>query len=140
MAITYASNAQRLKESDVPAAVKTALAVMYPDAKHVEWEMEGGKYEGEFKANSIESSAMFEASGIYIQTETEIPVLSLPETAKEYISKNLPGEKIKEAAKITDAKGGITYEAEVGESDYLFDSSGVFISRSTEDNDKEGHK
>ncbi len=136
MAVVYSVNAQKLKESDVPAAVKTAFTAMFPDTKHIKWEMENNKYEGEFKVNSVESSALFEASGTYLQIETEIPVSSLPEAVREYVSKNLAGQKIKEAAKITDANGVITFEAEVGGTDYLFDSNGGFISKSTDSKDE----
>lgn len=139
LAITYISNAQKLKESEVPAAVKSALTAMYPDAVNVKWSMEDGKYEGEFKINSVESSALFEANGAYFQTETEITVSSLPDGVKEYVSKNLSGKKIKEAAKITGADGTVTYEAEIGKTDYLFDSSGKFLSKST-DSDTEDEK
>ncbi|MEO8513091.1 MAG: PepSY-like domain-containing protein [Ignavibacteria bacterium] len=140
MAFTYGVNAQKLKEKDVPSAVKTAFTAMYPDAKQIKWEMEDKKYEGEFKANNVESSALFEANGTYVQTETEIPVSSLPEAVSEYLSKNLAGKKIKEAAKITDVKGTVTYEAEVGGSDYLFDSNGSFLSKSTDSNDNDDEK
>lgn len=137
--LTYTISAQKLKESNVPEAVKTAFTAMYPDANHIKWSMEDKKYEAEFKQYGVESSVLFETSGAYYQTETEIPKSSLPEAVREYVSKNLAGKKIKEAAKITDAKGTITYEAEVGGSDYLFDANGVFISKST-DTDQEDEK
>ncbi len=135
---TCVSNAQRLKESDVPTAVKTAFVKMYPGAISVEWEMENSKYEAEFKENNVETSAIFEANGTYVQTEVEIAVSSLPEAVREYVSKNLAGKKIKEAAKIIDAKGTITYEAEVGGKDYIFDASGVFLKIDSDgDDDKD---
>lgn len=138
--LTYPISAQKLNDSDVPQAVKTAFTAMYPDVKHIKWSLEDKKYEAEFKQNGVESSVLFEPNGTYYQTETEIPISMLPEDVKDYISKNLAGKKIKEAAKITDAKGTITYEAEAGGSDYLFDANGTFISKSTEtdqDDDKD---
>lgn len=127
LAFTYISNAQKLKDSDVPTAVKTAFVKMYPSAISVEWEMENSKYEAEFKESGAETSAIFEANGTYVQTDVEIAVSSLPGAVSQYVTKNLKGEKIKEATKITDAKGTITYEAEVGGKDYIFDASGVFL-------------
>lgn len=127
LAFTYISNAQKLKDSDVPTAVKTAFVKMYPGAISVEWEMENSKYEAEFKESGAETSAIFEANGTYVQTDVEIAVSSLPGGVSQYVTKNLKGEKIKEATKITDAKGTITYEAEVGGKDYIFDASGVFL-------------
>jgi hypothetical protein len=70
---------------------------------------------------------LIDASGNIIEKEVEISLNELPTKAKEFVSKNYSGQKIKEAAKITDAKGIITYEAEVKGKDLLFDSYGNFI-------------
>ena len=78
------------KESDVPAAVKNAFTSMYPSASAVKWEMENTQYEGEFKESGVETSAIFDASGNYVQTEVEIAVKSLPGAVSEYISKMCP--------------------------------------------------
>jgi len=43
------------------------------------------------------------------------------------LPKNIRAKKIKEAAKITDAKGVVTYEAEVTGKDLIFDASGKFL-------------
>jgi hypothetical protein len=51
------------------------------------------------------------------------------------VSKNLSGKNIKEAAKIVDAGGTVTYEAEVQGTDYLFDANGNFIKIETDDPD-----
>lgn len=55
----------------------------------------------------------------------------------DYITKNLAGKKINEAVKITDAKGKITYEAEVGKVDYLFYENEKFISKEEDNEDDE---
>ena len=128
---------QKLKEADVPSAVKIKFSEMYPNAGKIKWEMEDGKYEAEFKENKVESSALFEQNGTYVQTETEITVSSLPKAAADYISKNLPGRKIKEAAKITASDGTVTYEAEVDKDDYIFDSNGNFIRKDSGSGDNE---
>lgn len=132
---------QDVKESDVPAAVKTKFAAMYPNVTGAKWEMENGKYEAEFKENNVETSVLFEAIGKYIQTEVEIPVSSLPGGVNDYVTKNLAGKKINEACQITSSDGTVTYEAEIGKDDYLFDSNGNFLKKDsdkgdTEDDDK----
>lgn len=131
---------QDVKESDVPAAVKTKFAAMYPNVTGAKWEMENGNYEAEFKENSTETSAIFEPNGTHVQTEVEIPVSLLPSGVNDYISKTLKSKEIKEGAKITSANGTVTYEAEVGNDDYIFDANGNFLmkdsdSGDTEDND-----
>ncbi len=137
VAVGCNGNAQNLKESEVPGAVKTKFASMHPAVKNVKWEKEDGKYEAEFESNKIEASELFVANGTHVQTEVEIPVSSLPKGITEYVIKNLSEKKIHEATKITGANGTITYEAEIGDADHLFDAEGNFIKSELEDNDTE---
>jgi hypothetical protein len=133
---SLATNAQDLREKDVPDAVKTKFASLYPDVK-AQWEMENGKYEAEFYQNKFETSVLFDAAGTIIQTEREIPVSSLPQAVRDYVKKNLKGQKITEAEEISEADGTVNYEAEVGKSDYIFDSNGNFIKKETDENETE---
>lgn len=132
--------AQNLKEAEVPAAVKAKFASMFPDVKEAKWEKEQGMFEAEFKDNKVETSALFNSEGKYIEREVEIQVALLPQGVRDYVSKNLAGKKIDEATMITDARSKITYEAEVNDVDYLFDSEGKFLKKESEeenDTDKE---
>jgi hypothetical protein len=61
------------------------------------------------------------------KTAGEIELNQLPKGVLEYVKANYKGQKVKEAAKITDAKGTVTYEAEIKGMDILFDSNGKFI-------------
>ncbi len=131
------ANAQNLKESDVPSEVKAKFSTMYPQVSNAKWEKENGKYEAEFKENGTETSVLFEANGTHVQTEVEIPVSSLPSSVSAYISKNLPGKTITEAVEITTPAGTVSYEAEVGNEDYLFDGSGKYIGKDNDSNDTE---
>jgi hypothetical protein len=134
IATSYA-NAQKIKETEVPAAVKSSFAKLYPNSKVEKWEKENGNYEAGFHINKVETSVLLDVNGTLKETETEIAVSVLPKPVSEYISKNVPGKKIKEASKITDVKGVITYEAEVDEVDYVFDSNGSFIKKVVEAQD-----
>lgn len=125
--ITSLTFAQKTQDKNVPAAVKSSFQKQYPDAKEVKWEKENGNYEAEFEQTETDYSVLLDASGNILETEIEISSDALPAKAKEYISKNYAGQKIKEAAKIIDAKGTVTYEAEIKGTDLLFDSNGVFI-------------
>lgn len=121
---------------DVPKAVKDKFASMYPNVKKVDWDKEGNNYEGEFEANGIETSVVFDANGSYLQTEVEIKPSALPANIFTYVSQNYKAYKLAEAAKITDAAGTVTYEAEVKkgkeEMDLIFDSSGNFLKKESE--------
>ena len=131
--------AQTIKTQNVPDAVKAKFTTLYPEVKNVSWEKENNQSEVEFKQNTMEVSVFIDATGILtqtgilIQTETAIPVKSLPHAITYYLAKNLPGKKINEAAKIVNAKGIVTYEAEVGDDDYIFDADGNFLRKELED-------
>ena len=113
----------------VPDVVKTRFASLYPDAKNVKWDKEDALFEAGFKTNDVETSVVFDAAGAVTETETAIEASTLPPAIYEYITKNSVGKKIEEAAKIVDASGKVTYEAEVDGADYIFDETGVFLNK-----------
>ena len=117
-------------QKDIPAEVKAAFAKQYPEIKKVKWENEDGKFEAGFKQNKIECSVLMNAKGKVLETENEIQVSDLSKSIIDYVAKNYPNQKIKGAAKITDAEGVVTYEAEVKGLDLLFSDKGNFIKAS----------
>jgi hypothetical protein len=134
--IGYTACGQKVKKEDVPSVVTAKFKSLYPNIEDIKWSRENQDYEAEFDLNKVENSINFDANGNLLETETEITVNDLPTAVNTYISKNVPDEKIKEASKITDAKGTITFEAEVKGIDYIFDKDGVFIKKVDEkDND-----
>lgn len=136
--ISLAACGQKLKESDIPAAVKDAFSKSYKDAKEVKWEKESANFEAEFEIGETDQSVVYDATGNLVEIEIEIKVDELPSAVKDYVSKNYRGVKIKEATKITDAKGTITYEAEIKDKDLIFDSNGKFIKEEVDtDEDKD---
>jgi uncharacterized membrane protein YkoI len=121
------ANAQKVSDKDVPAMVKSALQKNYPNAKELKWEKEKGNYEVGFELAKTGYSVLIDASGNILETEIEIKMDALPANAKAYVSKNYAGQKIKEVAKITNSKGGVTYEVEVKGKDLVFDNAGKFL-------------
>ena len=111
----------------IPAEVIAAFQKQFPNVNEVEWEKEDGNYEAEFKINNIENSALFNSKGDLIETEAEIQLSELPAGVIDYVKTNYSGKKVKEASKITDAAGILTFEAEVKGMDLIFDSQGKFI-------------
>ncbi len=132
MMMASCSDAQKLSEKDVPEAVKSAFNQKYPNAGKTAWEMENGNYEAEFEVSEVENSVVMDASGNMLELEVEINVDALPENVKTYVKEKYASQKIKEAAKITNANGTITYEAEIKGMDLLFDASGNFIKEEKE--------
>jgi len=125
--ITSLTFAQKMQEKDVPAPVKNAFQKQYPTASDVKWDKEGEKFEASFDLNKIDNSVLFDAQGNILETEVEIELNQLPKGVLEYVKANYKGQKVKEAAKITDAQGKVTYEAEIKGMDLLFDANGKFI-------------
>ncbi len=113
------------EKAAVPAAVKSAFTKSYPGVK-AKWEKEKGKeaFEAEFEKDDKDMSVVYSAKGELLETEVEIAVSELPAAVSTYVATHHKGAKIKEAAKITDAKGTITYEAEVKGHDLFFDANG----------------
>ena len=130
------ANAQTVKEAEVPGRTMEAFRKQYPNVKVDKWEKEGANYEAEFMVDKVQTTVVYDERGKYIQTEAEMEVSALPPQINEYIEVNLNGKKVTEASKITDAAGTVNYEAEIGETDYLFDSKGTLIKQEmTEDDD-----
>ncbi|HXC04997.1 MAG TPA: PepSY-like domain-containing protein [Bacteroidia bacterium] len=117
----------KLDEAAVPASVKSKFAALYPGIKAEKWENENGNFEAKFHQNKTEMSVLLAADGNLLETETEIKVSELPKSVTDYIAKNKPGKKIKEASKIVDTKGVMTYEAEIEHTDLIFDKNGNFL-------------
>lgn len=122
---------------NVPEAVKTKFNSIYPNAGTTDWEMEDGKYEATFKVENTETSVLLSAEGNVLQTETEMDITLLPQSIKDYVSTQLAGKEISSAAKIVDANGKISFEAEVDKTDYLFDENGQYASKEDPENEED---
>jgi hypothetical protein len=132
------SYAQKLPESKVPAAVKAAMAKKYPNVTKVTWTTEEKDFESEFKQDGKEMSAIFNPSGTWKETETAIAFTALPQPVKQYLDQHFKGKKIKETAMINKADGSVAYEAEINNTDYVFDTNGKLIKKEMEgENEKD---
>jgi len=121
------ATAQKLKNANVPDVVKNALLKKYPTASNVTWEKEKGNFEANWGGKSKEdNSVVFTPDGAFVEMVVAIPVADLPLGVVTYVKAHYPGAKITEAGKVTDAKGKISYEAEVKGKDLLFDEEGNF--------------
>ncbi len=125
--ITSFTFAQNTHKKNVPTAVTISFNKMYPSAKEVKWDKEKDNYEVSFEENEMDNSILFDANGNVVETEIEIELNKLPSQILEYVKTHYSNQKVKDAAQITDAKGTITYEAELKGKDLLFDSNGKFI-------------
>ena len=127
------ANAQKPKDQ-TPAAVKTAFAAKYPGAQKVKWSIEKpGEFEVEFVLNKVESSALFDATGKFLESEVEIKEAELPQGVKATLAKDFTGFKLGEIEKSTDTKGVATFEMEAAKGKeklvLSFDGSGKLLSK-----------
>jgi hypothetical protein len=124
------TSAQKVKSTEVPQAVKDALVKNYPSATNVIWEKEKGNFEANWGGRSKEdNSVVFTPDGILVEMVVAIPVAELPAGVATYVKAHYPGAKISEAGKVKDAKGKISYEAEVKGKDLVFDQEGNFLKK-----------
>ena len=128
------AQAQKLKESEVPKAVKDAFAKRFPNTKGIEWSKESEtEFEAEFKAGGKEQSANFDQSGKWLVTETVIKKADLPQSVQTALTKEFAGYKVEEAEKVETANDGTQYEValEKGELNYevLFSADGKVLKK-----------
>ena len=108
------AEAQKLKDNEVPAPVKEAFTKRFPAAKEVKWEKENDvSIEAEFKIGKTEYSAIFDQTGKWLETETEIKKNELPEVVLSAIAKEFSGLKIEEAEKSETPDQGMLYEVKL---------------------------
>jgi len=120
--------AQDLKTKNVPAHVQDALRKKYPEAVKVSWEKEKGNYEANWGGKSGEDhSAQFTPTGDFIEIVNAVRPEELPAPIGAYIKEHYRGVRIKEAGRVTNAKGQTSYEVEVHGKDILFDGKGRFV-------------
>ncbi len=110
-----------------PNAVEQAFAQQYPTASSVKWKKEKQNFEAEFNVGDAKRSAVYDQKGRCLETEVDIHQNQLPKAAATYMRVNFGSLKITEVAKITDAKGFVTYEVEADGRDYIFDTDGKYL-------------
>ena len=119
--MSNAACAQKISADKVPAAVSTAFKTKFPSATKINWEMEKSEYEANFNLNGVETSANFDNTGKWLETETEIKTSALPTAIQSTLAKDFAGFKVNEASKIESVKNGNCYEAEVEKGEETFD-------------------
>jgi hypothetical protein len=128
MSMLWGVNAQDLKSGDVPSVVKAALSKKFPAASRVSWEKEKGNYEANWGGKSGEdNSAQFTPAGDFVEIVRNIPIAALPPGVHSYLRIHYQGARIREAGRVTDAAGTVSYEAEIKGKDLLFDLQGNFL-------------
>lgn len=121
------ANAQKLITRDVPSSVTSAFNTSHPSITDVEWRKDGNNYVVEYDADKTDMFVTYDALGTLIQTASEISSSSIPAPAMEYVKTNYKEDEIRDASKITDSNGTVTYSGKVKGMLLFFDSKGIFI-------------
>ena len=134
IAFVMSVSAMNQKDEKIPASAKTGFAAKFPTDQKVKWSVEKpGEFEAEFKLNGVETSALFDAKGTLLETETEIKESELPLAVKATIANDFVGYKLDEIEKATDAKGVITFEMEAAKGkdklEISFDVNGKLLGK-----------
>lgn len=111
--ISLMGYSQKITPDQVPAPVKQSFAKKFPAATDVKYEMEKKDYEINFKDKGVEMSANFDATGKWLETETEIRQSDLPKEVIASVGKNFAGFKISEVAKTETPDKGLIYEMDL---------------------------
>ena len=129
--VTVAQAQKKPAMVKAPAAAKEAFAKAHPGATG-KWEKEDANYEVTFKESGKTMSCIVTPNGSILETETDMPVTSLPAPVTAYIAQHYKGVKVKEAATIVKADGTTEYEANIKGKDVMFDENGKLLSSKKE--------
>lgn len=123
------------KKKEAPQAVQTAMEQLYPGISKIDWDNEDtNMWEAEFKNSGVETSVTFFADGKMKEIEEKIAMADFPKTGLDYLKQNYPKEKVEEMVRLTDANGTVTYEIEVKDSEFIFDTQGNLMQKDKKSN------
>lgn len=108
--------AQELKASKVPEAVRSQLKSRYPDVFVYEWEWKKKEklYEAEFIINGITYEAYYTAEGEWVRTERGLTKSELPEAVLESLKRSSYADReIKDVEVHSTPKHERIYEVEL---------------------------
>lgn len=106
--------AQDLRKEEVPSLILNEFIRQFPRAKQVEWELERGYYQVEFKkSNGLDQEVCFNELAQVIKEKEEVKISELPVKIRERIMKEFPGYSMDELERISDGKGITGYKIEL---------------------------
>lgn len=107
-------HAQDLRKEEVPSLILNEFIRQFPRAKQVEWELERGYYQVEFKnSKGRDHEVCYNELAQVIEEKEEIKISELPIKVRERIKEEFPGYAMDELERISDDKGIIVYKIEL---------------------------
>lgn len=102
--------AQKLTMDKVPAATANAFKQKFPNGSQPGWSKEGKDFEVEFFNGKKRQSALFDATGKWLETETEINYNAVPMKVQNAFQKEFEGYQVQEVYEVETPDKGINYE------------------------------
>jgi hypothetical protein len=103
----------------------------YPGIVNAKWDYGEGDYEVIFTKDGLEMTVDYNIYGQCEETETEIKISEMPQSALDYLNKNYSSFLITGASKIVTENFDVAYVAEIGKKgkfwDITFTSDGKFL-------------
>lgn len=108
-----AATAQDLFMKEVPTAITSEFKSSFPNAKDVEWEMDGNLFCVEFEVGfSTDHEVWYDSTGRVIRHKEDIAEKDLPAAVKNSVKQNFKGYNIGDIDRIT-AGDKVTYRMEL---------------------------
>lgn len=123
-AFTLWGYGQQITNDKVPPAVGKAFRARFAAAQQDSWRKTGDVYTAVFYNGKLTQSATFDATGNWLQTQTELQVKEVPKAVLQTVSKQFAGFEWQEIYR-SEKPTGIAYEITVfkGTENYLLEIS-----------------
>ena len=128
----------------VPDAVLQAFGEKFPKAEIQEWEKEAEDiFEVSFQESGKSMSSNFNLKGEWLETETTISKVDLPQAIHDSIAHLYPGYQIEKVESCQQVEKALSYEIELenertdDELEATFDVNGNLISTETDEDEEE---
>ncbi len=102
--------AQKLTMDKVPAAAANAFKLKFPNGSQPGWSKEEKDFEVEFFNGKKRQSALFDNSGKWLETETEIKYNTVPMKVQNAFQKEFEGYQLQEVFEVEKPENIINYE------------------------------
>ncbi|WP_181163605.1 SdiA-regulated domain-containing protein [Pontibacter mangrovi] len=118
------------QQVELPEAVETQFASLYPDVKNPEWDEEADGFEAEFEMGGRERSVLFSKAGQLLQVEEEMEANNLPPQVLDYVQEHFSRYDLAESTFLK--KGEQTFyvvelENRNEEAELIFNQSGELV-------------
>ncbi|WBL22718.1 PepSY-like domain-containing protein [Zunongwangia sp. HRR-M8] len=135
-ALTIASGlqAQEIPQTEVPSIIVNEFSKNYPEAKDIEWELEGNQYAVEFELDwNTDHELWYDKQGKLLKHKEDISEKDLPKAVSETIKSEFDGYSIDDLERISQSGKvyyHIDFEALLKEDwEVVIDNKGSIISK-----------